>query len=89
MKDLCEKKDNLELKKHVNTLSCLVLGGTEYKPEEWEKIIPQDLRGRSKEVKQGKKVQKPKVKEYAGNQVCDLVRFIRNKVSLINTLFVG
>ena len=89
MKNFCQKEDNLELKKHVNTLSCLVLGGTECKPEEWEKIIPQDLRGRSEEMKQGKKGRKPKVKEYEGNQVCDLVRFIRNKVSLINTLFVG
>ena len=66
-------KDNEELKNKVNSLSCLVLGGTEVNPQEWKKKIPAELY----EDKKGPK--------YKGNEVCDLVRLTRNKVRVAKT----
>ena len=64
-------KDNPKLKESVNSLSCLVLGGTEGDTQEWKQMIPREL------YKKGG--------QYEGNKICDLVRLIRNKVRLTKT----
>ena len=67
------KTKNEELKNQVNSLSCLVLGGTEVNPQEWKEKIPAELY----EDKKGPK--------YKGNEVCDLVSLTRNKVRITKT----
>ena len=64
-------KDGKDLKENVNSLSCLVLGGTEVNPQKWTEKIPPELY----EVKKRSK--------YEEKEVFDLVRLIRNKVMFI------
>ena len=76
MKDLGMMKDGKDLKENVNSLSCLVLGGTEVNPQKWTEKIPPELY----EVKKRSK--------YEEKEVFDLVRLIRNKVRFIKHFFM-
>ena len=64
-------KDSTDLKDNVNSLSCLVLGGTEDDVHDWKEKVPEELYNST---------QKGRGPKYEGKELCDLVRLIRNKV---------
>ena len=63
--------DSADLKADINSLSCLVLGGTEDDVHDWKGKVPEGLY---------KSTQKGTGPKYEGKKLCDLVRLIRNKV---------